>query len=125
MSAEEVAGMVCQALADSGIIVTLTGGACVAIWSEGKCVSRDLDFIEEGPVSARKVRDVLKRLGFEPTGRHFAHPETTVFVEFPTGPLMIGGQRVERVSERSVLRDLRGETALGLPHHPPSSDFCR
>ena len=101
MSAEELAGLVCQALRDAGITVTLTGGACVGIWSEGRYASHDLDFIEEGPVPRRRVRDALRPLGFEPKGRHFVHSHTQFFVKFPTGPLMVGGQRVERVSERN------------------------
>ena len=64
MSAEELAGRVCQTLKDAGVIVTLTGGGCVAVWSRGKYVSKDLDFIEEGPVPRRKIRAVMKRLGF-------------------------------------------------------------
>jgi hypothetical protein len=102
MTVEELAGLVCQALEDAGVIVTLTGGACVAIWSDGKYVSHDLDFIEEGPVPPRKVSRVLKALGFKRKGRHFVHPATRFFVEFPTGPLMIGDQRVERASERNT-----------------------
>jgi hypothetical protein len=100
MSAEELAGLVCQTLKDAGVTVTLTGGACVAIWSEGKYVSNDLDFIEEGPVPRRKIRDALKPLGFREEGRHFAHSATKFFVEFPTGPLMVGAQRIEHVTER-------------------------
>jgi hypothetical protein len=102
LTEEELAGLVCQTLKAAGIVVTLTGGACVAIWSEGKYVSRDLDFIEEGPVPARKIRDALKPLGFERKGRHFVHPRTEFFIEFPTGPLMVGDQRVEHVSERDT-----------------------
>jgi hypothetical protein len=59
VSPEEVAGLVCATLQNAGITVTLTGGGCVAIWSEGKYVSRDLDFIEEGPVSSRQVKAAL------------------------------------------------------------------
>lgn len=62
MSEEELAGLVCQALQTAGITVILTDGACVAIWSKGKYVSHDLDFIEEGTVPRRKVRDALKRI---------------------------------------------------------------
>ncbi len=102
MSAEELAGRVCQTLKDAGVIVTLTGGACVAVWSRGKYVSKDLDFIEEGPVPRRKIRAVMKRLGFREVGRHFIHPSTKFFVEFPTGPLMVGDQRIERVTERKT-----------------------
>ena len=102
MSAEALAGLVCQTLRDAGITVTLTGGACVTIWSEGKYVSQDLDFIEEGPVPRGKVRDAMKVLGFVEQGRYFVHPETRFFVEFPPGPLMVGDERVERVSERDT-----------------------
>jgi hypothetical protein len=35
MSVEELAGLVCETLANVGITTTLTGGAFVAIWSEG------------------------------------------------------------------------------------------
>jgi hypothetical protein len=102
MSSEELAGLVCHTLRSAGITVTLTGGACVAIWSKGKYVSHDLDFIEEGPVPRRRVREVMSALGFEERGRHFVHPESKLLVEFPNGPLMVGDQRVERVSERTT-----------------------
>jgi hypothetical protein len=80
MSIEELGAFVCQALVDAGITVTLTGGACVAIWSEGKYVSHDLDFIEEGPVTRRALVEALKPLGFLPKGRYFVHPETPLFI---------------------------------------------
>jgi hypothetical protein len=102
MSAEELAAMVCQALADAGITVTLTGGGCVAIWSEGKYVSRDLDFIEEGPVPRRRVKAVLEGLGFEERKKYYVHPASEFFVEFPTGPLMVGDERIETVERRDT-----------------------
>ena len=102
MSPEELAALVCRALADAGITVTLTGGACVAIWSKGKYVSHDLDFIEEGPVSRSKVEEVLSQLGFSPSGRHFINPDSAFFVEFPVGPLMVGDERVQRTSRRKT-----------------------
>src|SRR3954464_14258858 len=102
MSPEELAGLVCQKLADAGLTVTPPGGGCVAIWSEGKYVSHDLDFIEEGPVPRKKVQEVLIALGFAESGRHFKHPDSTFFVEFPTGPLMVGDERVHRTSRRKT-----------------------
>src|SRR5438045_1633249 len=102
MSLEELAALVCQKLADAGITVTLTGGACVTIWSEGKYVSHDLDFIEEGPIPRKKIQELLGTLGFTESGRHFIHPDTTFFVEFPSGPLMIGDERVLRASRRKT-----------------------
>lgn len=102
MSDEEVAGLVCETLQNIGITTTLTGGACVAIWSEGKYVSRDLDFIEEGPVSRSKVKAALAGIGFEEKNRYFIHPETDCYVEFPTGPLTVGDQRVHEVETRET-----------------------
>src|SRR6266446_4567166 len=102
MSVEELAALVCQTLAEAGITVSLTGGACVAIWSKGEYVSHDLDFIEEGPVSRKAVQDALAGLGFAPKGRHFVHPDTKFFVEFPAGPLTIGDQRIERTAQRKT-----------------------
>ena len=102
LDTEQSAAAVCQALADAGITVTLTGGACVAIWTEGLYVSDDLDFVEEGPVPRRQVRTILSALGFRETKRHFTHPGTTLFVEFPNGPLMVGDERVTRAAERET-----------------------
>ena len=102
MSVEELAGLVCETLASVGITTTLTGGACVAIWSEGKYVSRDLDFIEEGPVPRRQVKDALSKIGFGEKDRYFVHPETEFYVEFPTGPLTVGDERVYEVETRDT-----------------------
>jgi hypothetical protein len=100
MSPEELAAFVCQSLGDAGIKVTLTGGACVAIWTEGQYVSRDLDFVEQGTVPRRQVRFVLNRLGFREENRYFVHPDTEFVVEFPGGPLAVGNEPVQSVSER-------------------------
>ncbi len=100
LSVEELAALVCQTLARAGVPVTLTGGACVQIWSEGKYVSYDLDFIEEGLFPRRQLRDALAALGFVERNRYFAHPKTRWVVEFPTGPLMVGDERVVRTAER-------------------------
>jgi hypothetical protein len=97
MSVEELAGLVCETLASVGITTTLTGGACVAIWSEGKYVSRDLDFIEEGPVPRRQIKNALTKINFQEKDRYFIHPETEFYVEFPTGPLTVGDERVHEV----------------------------
>lgn len=109
---DELAALVCEALRAAGITVTLTGGSCVAIWSSGKYVSHDLDFIEEGPVSRRQITTAIASLGFSPEGRHFVHPRCRYLVEFPTGPLMVGDERVQHVSTR---RTRVGELRLLSP----------
>ena len=102
MSIEELAGLVCATPGNAGITTTLTGGACVAIWSGGRYVSRDLDFIEEGPVPRRQVKRVLAKIGFREKDRYFVHPGIEFFVEFPTGPLTVGDERVRTVATRDT-----------------------
>ena len=102
MSPEELAAYVCDTLAGAGIRVTLTGGACVAIWSGGAYESRDLDFIEEGFVSRRDTRRVLKAAGFTERNRYFSHPDSESLIEFPSGPLAVGNEPVRHVAERRL-----------------------
>ena len=99
---DELAALVCQALADAGITVTLTGGACVAIWTNGAYLSHDLDFVEQGIVSRREVRKVLISLGFTEKGRYFSHPDSDFLVEFPSGPLAVGDQPVHETAELAL-----------------------
>jgi hemin uptake protein HemP len=112
MSPQELAGLVCETLGKAGITVTLTGGACVGVWSSGKYVSHDLDFIEEGPVPHRQVIAAMKTLGFEPEGRLFIRHDTQIYVEFPTGPLMVGDERVNRAE---ILDTPAGQLRLLTP----------
>ncbi len=102
MSAEELAAHVCQTLGDAGITVTLTGGACVAIWSDGAYTSRDLDFVEQGVVPRRDIRRIMASLGFAEENRYFTHPDTEFYVEFPSGPLAVGDQPVQDVAHRTL-----------------------
>lgn len=102
MSPEELAGWVCQALSDAGIRVTLSGGACVAIWSNGKYESRDIDFIEQGFSSRQDIAQVLGELGFRQKHRYFEHPDTEFLVEFPSGPLAVGDEPVKQTAERET-----------------------
>lgn len=112
MSPEELAAFICQSLMDAGIVVTLTGGACVAVWSNGEYVSKDLDFIEQGTVPRREIRAVLKDAGFVEDGRYFVHAETDFFIEFPAGPLAVGDEPVAGISER---RNATGKLRLLSP----------
>lgn len=72
------------------------------MWSEGRYVSRDHDFIEEGLVPRRAVKAALAKIGFKEKRRYFVHPDTEVFVEFPAGPLMAGDERIESAVTRTT-----------------------
>jgi len=106
LSREEAAARVCQALADDGIPVVLSGGAAVSIWSENQYESFDLDFIQTG--LARRVDATMQRLGFRRQGRHWTHADSPFWVEFPPGPVQVGEAIVSEFASR--------RTATGVLH---------
>jgi hypothetical protein len=98
MTIAELAAFVCTHLQRHGIDVVLSGGACVAIYSQGAYVSRDLDFIETHYTKRQNLRAALAEIGFSERHRYFMHPETEFFLEFPAGPLAVGGEPVREVN---------------------------
>ena len=95
-TAEEVAALVSQTLEAAGIKATLSGGGAVCIYSDNEYTSRDLDFV----TSERRDRlsAALMPLGFALAGdrRHFTHPDTDLFLEFPAAPLSFGNRVVQQ-----------------------------
>ena len=98
MSLEQVAALVCATLDRHGISVVLSGGAVVSIYSDDEYVSYDLDFIPIG--IARSVDRAMESLGFEKHQRHWRHPRSRFWVEFPTGPVAIGEEIIREFAER-------------------------
>lgn len=98
MNLGELAAYICSHLQTQGIICTLSGGACVSIYSENQYMSNDLDFIENGWNSRQALRDAMKLIGFVEHKRYFVHTESNFFVEFPKGPLSIGSEPIFDIS---------------------------
>jgi len=84
MTQAELGAYVHSHLYDRGIDVVLSGGAVVAIYTSGKYVSRDLDFVNRFAAKGDAIKLAMEELGFQETGRHFKHPETEYFVRVPT-----------------------------------------
>ncbi|MCG8587812.1 MAG: hypothetical protein MJE66_00825, partial [Proteobacteria bacterium] len=101
---EEVAALVCSTLDRHGISVVLSGGSVVSIYSNAEYVSYDLDFVPTG--LARKVDRAMESLGFVREQRHWRHPRSRYWVEFPAGPVAIGEETIRDFAER--------ETAAGV-----------
>ena len=99
-SLEDLAALVCSTLEAHGISVVLSGGAVVSIYSDAEYVSYDLDFIPTG--LARKVDAAMESLGFEKGKRHWTHPRSRYWVEFPPGPVAIGEETIRRFAERET-----------------------
>ena len=47
----------------------------------------------------RLIREIMGSLGFSEEGRHFRHPNTKLFVEFPTGPPAVGEEPVKEIHQ--------------------------
>lgn len=98
-SIEALAALICGALAQHGIHAVLTGGAVVSIYTDNEFQSRDLDFISAA--GRQELDRAMAPIGFaRGAGRHYTHPATEFIVEFPSGPLMVGAERIERHAER-------------------------
>ena len=97
-SVEQVATIVCSALEEAGISVVLSGGAAVSIYSDNEYESYDLDFVPTG--LGRRVDRVMKALGFARKQRHWVHPRSSYWVEFPGGPVAIGEEVIHDFAER-------------------------
>jgi hypothetical protein len=95
----DLAAAVCQACAESGIDVVLSGGACVSIFTKNRFASYDLDFVLLSALPRKALRGVMERLGFREDGRHFRHPKTAYLVEFLSPPLSVGEEPVREVIE--------------------------
>ena len=116
-SLKEFSITVGSALRAQGIRAVLTGGACASIYTGGKYMSGDADFILRGRVDRRALDEALHRLGFGREGDRYVHRSSRFFVEFPAGPLAIGGDvNIEPVEIR-----LRDKVALALS----ATDSCR
>lgn len=98
MNQGELAAFVQEYLRSQGITVVLSGGAVVAIYSEGVYVTKDIDLINVHFTDRSKIISAMHDIGFLPVGRHFNHPESDLIIEFPTGPLSIGREKVLEIS---------------------------
>lgn len=99
MTQAEVAAYVQSHLADKGIEVVLSGGACVSIYSNDRYVSLDIDFVNAYSSSRKAIQEAMEQIGFIEDGRHFTHPQTRFFVEFPPGPLAVGTEPVREIND--------------------------
>lgn len=88
MNLEQFAIVVAAELKNHEIEVVLTGGAVVSIYSVGKYVSKDADFLSA--TDHKTITQIMHTLGFRNTGKDFYHDDTDFSVEFPGSQLVIG-----------------------------------
>jgi hypothetical protein len=99
MDQAELAAYVQSHLRKKGIQVVLSGGAAVALYSEGLYVSKDLDMVNIYEARRRNITSAMSDLGFSEYLRYFTHPDTKLFIDFVSGPLAIGKEPLDQVEE--------------------------
>jgi hypothetical protein len=103
-----VARRVGEALSRHGVDAVLTGGACASLHTRGRYVSVDVDFILLGSPTRDMLDRAMSSIGFSRKGDRYVHAKVRFYVEFPKGPLAIGGDvRIRPRRYRSVRGDLR------------------
>ncbi|MFP3855323.1 MAG: hypothetical protein ACLFWD_13625 [Anaerolineales bacterium] len=99
MTLGELAALIDSHLKKKGIAVVLSGGAAVAIYSNNKYVSKDIDFIARFSLDNSAVTSAMQELGFEKKGKYYAHPDTEILVDFIPGPPSVGDQPIGEIVE--------------------------
>ena len=104
MTRKEFAAAVVHQLEKHGISCVPVGGACVSIYTDERHASHDLDFVS--PHSHAAITGSLLEIGFEKKGRYFSHPQSELYVEFPSGPVAIGNQIPVKAEKEGELEKL-------------------
>jgi hypothetical protein len=97
ISLRDFAVTVATILKEQNIDVILTGGAVVSIYSEGKYVSKDVDFLSA--TDHRSIKQAMMNAGFKNIGKDFYHDDTDFTVEFPGSELVIGDEPMKPEGE--------------------------
>lgn len=95
----------------------LTGGACVSVYTDGTYVSKDVDFVIQDAPTQAQVDGALSELGFRRDRDRYVHGEVPFYVEFPAGPLAVGGD----LNIHPVELAAPGGTILALS----ATDICK
>jgi hypothetical protein len=106
----ELAAIISRTLAALDDEPVLVGGAVVGIYSDGRYVSDNLDFVTWR--SERHYRPLLEAVGFHKRGSWWVHPDTDFLVQFVNPPVMVGTKHV-RTPARLDTRE--GQLAILSP----------
>ena len=96
----EVCFVVSAALETHGINAVLTGGSAATVYAPLAYSSDDADFVVTDDEPLAHIVEALASIGFERDGksRMFVHPQTNFTLDFPRGPLAIGGDYVHETA---------------------------
>jgi hypothetical protein len=104
----ELAALVCSTLAVLDDEPVLVGGSVVSLYTDGRWVSDDLDFVTWR--RERQYRALLEALGFRKRGSFWEHPSTELLLQFVNPPVMVGNKHVREPARMRA----RGGSFAGL-----------
>lgn len=96
----EVCLAVARALEASGIAAVLTGGSAATLYAPEVYTSFDADFVLDRDDPLDEIAVALAPTGFKRKGRSriFVHAKTIHTIDFPRGPLAVGGDYVRETA---------------------------
>lgn len=99
MTQPELAAFVQTHLAGRGIEVVLSGGAAAGVHSRDTDAAQDVDLVNLRHVRRAEIARAMGEIGFLEVDSHFRHPSSPQLIEFPPGPLAVGGEPVRSIEE--------------------------
>ena len=90
----DLAVLVNKKFAEHDMKTILVGGACVAIYSNNRYLSHDLDFVTFE--TSGKIKKALSELGFEFKGKYFERSDCPYYIEFVSPPVAVGDELLEQ-----------------------------
>lgn len=94
---KELAGYISEELRKEGIEAILVGGACVTIYSNNRYQSFDLDYVTYEDM--KKVKKILKDIGFIEKQKYFKHKDCPWIVEFVSPPVSVGNEAIREFNK--------------------------
>lgn len=97
---EDVVFAVASVLDRNDITAVLTGGSAAAIYAPKSVSSFDADFVLESTPEERLLDRALAEIGFTPSATigMFQHPDSNFTIDFPRGPLAVGGDYIRETA---------------------------
>ncbi|MFW6129029.1 MAG: hypothetical protein ACOC6P_02140 [Candidatus Aminicenantaceae bacterium] len=99
ISLKNLAIVISDYLSRNGVETVLSGGACVAIYTNNKFMSYDLDFVLTSSDKQKTTKELLTKIGFCPENQYFRHSDTKYFLDFVPPPLSVGQELVKEIKE--------------------------
>jgi hypothetical protein len=75
-------------------VAVLSGGSAATVYAPEAYQSSDLDFVMEFFGSRAEMDELVRPLGYERKGRVYEHTSNVLTLDFPSGPLAVGDERI-------------------------------